>query len=72
MYKRQQLQSLSDDVVFAEGVAELQTVITALGQFGIPEQNYKIDLTIARGLDYYTGTVSVSYTHLDVYKRQLL
>ena len=52
-----QLQSLSDDVVFAEGVAELQTVITALGQFGIPEQNYKIDLTIARGLDYYTGTV---------------
>src|SRR5699024_1664211 len=28
-----------------------------LGQFGIPEQNYKIDLTIARGLDYYTGTV---------------
>ena len=25
--------------------------------FGIPETNFKVDLTIARGLDYYTGTV---------------
>ena len=25
--------------------------------FGVPEENFKVDLTIARGLDYYTGTV---------------
>ena len=28
-----------------------------MGTFGIPKENYKVDLTIARGLDYYTGTV---------------
>ena len=28
-----------------------------MGTFRIPKENYKVDLTIARGLDYYTGTV---------------
>ena len=28
-----------------------------LGAFGVPEENFRVDLTIARGLDYYTGTV---------------
>ena len=28
-----------------------------LGAFGVPEENFAVDLTIARGLDYYTGTV---------------
>ena len=43
--------------VFDEGLSELSTVVKYLGAFGIPEENFAVDLTIARGLDYYTGTV---------------
>lgn len=39
------------------GVQELSEVVYYMGKFGVPETNYRIDLTIARGLDYYTGTV---------------
>ncbi len=42
---------------FAAGVQELSEVISYLQEYGVPEENYKIDLSIARGLDYYTGTV---------------
>lgn len=42
---------------FKQGLYELTEVVKYLRIFGIPEANYKIDLTIARGLDYYTGTV---------------
>ncbi|NSJ91142.1 histidine--tRNA ligase, partial [Coprococcus sp. MSK.21.13] len=38
-------------------VEELEKVIHYIGSFNVPDKNYKIDLTIARGLDYYTGTV---------------
>ncbi|MBO6039637.1 MAG: histidine--tRNA ligase [Oscillospiraceae bacterium] len=43
--------------VFDAGVAELSTVVEFLGAFGVPEDHFEVDLTIARGLDYYTGTV---------------
>lgn len=43
--------------VFDEGLSELGTIVGYLPGFGVPEANYGIDLTIARGLDYYTGTV---------------
>ena len=43
--------------LFDEGLNELSTVVRYLGGFGIPEENFAVDLTIARGLDYYTGTV---------------
>ncbi len=43
--------------VFDEGLAELNTVVKYLAAFGVPEENFAVDLTIARGLDYYTGTV---------------
>jgi len=43
--------------VFDAGLAELRTVAEYLGAFGVPEENFEVDLTIARGLDYYTGTV---------------
>ncbi len=43
--------------IFREGIEELETVIDYVKSFGVPEKNYMIDLTIARGLDYYTGTV---------------
>ena len=43
--------------LFEKGVNELEEVSNNIKLFGVPEKNYKIDLTIARGLDYYTGTV---------------
>jgi histidyl-tRNA synthetase len=43
--------------VFLEGVSELKQVVEYLKAFGVPETNFNINLTIARGLDYYTGTV---------------
>ncbi len=42
---------------FDTGVDELTAVTKLLGAFGVPEENFAVDLTIARGLDYYTGTV---------------
>lgn len=45
------------DETFNAGVDELDTVINAIRRFGVPEENVAIDLKIARGLDYYTGTV---------------
>ena len=43
--------------LFDEGLDELSTVAKYLGGFGVPQENFAVDLTIARGLDYYTGTV---------------
>ena len=43
--------------VFDTGLSELTAVAAQLSAFGVPEENFAIDLTIARGLDYYTGTV---------------
>ena len=43
--------------VFDLGVSELKAVCQNLSAFGVPEANFAVDLTIARGLDYYTGTV---------------
>ena len=43
--------------LFDEGLDELTTVARYLSAFGVPQENFKVDLTIARGLDYYTGTV---------------
>ena len=45
------------DPLFDEGLDELTTVAKYLEEFGVPETAFKLDLTIARGLDYYTGTV---------------
>lgn len=43
--------------LFDAGLAELGAVAKHLSAFGVPEENFSVDLTIARGLDYYTGTV---------------
>lgn len=43
--------------MFDEGLDELRAITRYLGEFGVPEENFAIDLSIARGLDYYTGTV---------------
>ena len=64
------LQSLEDmkieNDVFQEGISELREVLKFVQIFGVPEKNIKLDLTIARGLDYYTGTVYETF--LDKYK----
>ena len=43
--------------MFDLGLNELKAVVQNLSAFGVPEENFAVDLTIARGLDYYTGTV---------------
>ncbi len=43
--------------LFDLGLEELKAVTANLAAFGVPETNFAVDLTIARGLDYYTGTV---------------
>ena len=43
--------------VFIEGLNELEQVVKYIEAFGVPTKNFMVDLTIARGLDYYTGTV---------------
>lgn len=53
--------------IFKSGVAELKEVIKNIRLFGVPESNFIIDLTIARGLDYYTGTVYETF--LNEYKQ---
>ena len=42
---------------FVNGLNELKTVIETAKNLGMPEKNIQIDLSITRGLDYYTGTV---------------
>ena len=43
--------------VFDLGLLELSQLVQYLAAFGVPETHFAVDLTIARGLDYYTGTV---------------
>jgi histidyl-tRNA synthetase len=45
------------DPVLERGIDELRTVLDAVDALGVPEHRYALDLSIARGLDYYTGTV---------------
>ena len=46
-----------DNAIFQQGLSEIKEVLAYLKDYGVPASNYKIDLSIARGLDYYTGTV---------------
>ena len=56
--KIQKLEALGiDNETFVEGVNELKQVVKNIRLFGVPDINFRVDLTIARGLDYYTGTV---------------
>ena len=56
--KLSKLQNLNiENETYQKGLEELTQVIKYIRLFGIPEENFTVDLTIARGLDYYTGTV---------------
>ena len=46
-----------ENETFTKGLSELTEVVNSLAVLGVPERNYKINLTITRGLDYYTGTI---------------
>ncbi|MCE7032837.1 histidine--tRNA ligase [Lysobacter sp. GX 14042] len=46
-----------DNGVLREGVAELREVLGLVRAMGVPEADYALNFSIARGLDYYTGTV---------------
>ena len=62
-----ELQKLNiQNETFESGLSELQELVKYIKIFGVPEENFKIDLTIARGLDYYTGTVYETF--LDEYR----
>ena len=53
-----QIAALSvDSEQFNAGVEKLKTIVLAIKAMGVPEHRFMIDLKIARGLDYYTGTV---------------
>ena len=65
--KFMKLQELNiENDLFIEGITELQEVVKYIKMFGVPEEYFCIDLKIARGLDYYTGTVYETF--LDEYK----
>ena len=51
------LRNLADNELYNEGLDELNTVYEYMVKFGVDDQNIKIDLSITRGLDYYTSTV---------------
>jgi histidyl-tRNA synthetase len=51
------LDGLDGGATLREGVDELRTVLEMLRSHGVPEKNYAVNFSIARGLDYYTGTV---------------
>ncbi len=56
--KLQALENLNfTSETFNQGLQELKEVVKYVRIFGIPDSKFKVDLTIARGLDYYTGTV---------------
>ena len=65
--KLEKLESLGiENETYLKGVEELKTVIKNVRLFGVPDTNFTVDLTIARGLDYYTGTVYETF--LDNYR----
>jgi histidyl-tRNA synthetase len=41
----------------AQGLDELRRIVEAIGQFGVPDSAFAVDLGVVRGLDYYTGTI---------------
>ena len=63
-----QLQRLGQgSETFNQGIAELREVLELVHALGVPESDYCLNLSIARGLDYYTGTVYE--TQLDGYQQ---
>ena len=45
------------NAMYAQGLNEIKEVVAGVRSLGVPDASFKVDLTIARGLGYYTGTV---------------
>ena len=56
-----------DNELFKTGINELKEVAKNIRFFSVPEENFEVDFSIARGLDYYTGTVYETF--FDEYKQ---
>ena len=50
-------ETLGSNASAAEGIANLRTIFDLLDASGVPADRLRIDLGLARGLDYYTGVV---------------
>jgi histidyl-tRNA synthetase len=48
---------LREDADATKGLEELRAILDTLGNMSLDLDRYKVDVTLARGLDYYTGTV---------------
>jgi histidyl-tRNA synthetase len=46
-----------DNETARKGLAELRNIVAAIRQFGVPDTAFAVDLSVVRGLDYYTGTI---------------
>src|SRR5688572_26274347 len=46
-----------DNPAARQGLEELRNIVTAIRQFGVPDSAFAIDLSVVRGLEYYTGTI---------------
>lgn len=56
--KIEKLEALGiDNELYTKGIEELKEVVKHIRLFNVPDEAFEIDLSIARGLDYYTGTV---------------
>jgi histidyl-tRNA synthetase len=51
------LAAIAPNEALQTGVEELQKVLAAMGQLGVPDSAFAVDLAVVRGLDYYTGTI---------------
>ena len=45
------------NAIFDQGLEELTRIVAAIGEFGVPDSAFCVDLGVVRGLDYYTGTI---------------
>ena len=43
--------------MLGRGLAESRKIVTAIREFGVPDSAFCMDLSVVRGLDYYTGTI---------------
>ena len=43
--------------LLSQGMAESKEIVAAIRQFGVPDSHFAMDLSVVRGLDYYTGTI---------------
>ena len=50
-------EQLGDSEVANEGIAELEELSSYLTTFGVPEEFYRINVSMVRGLEYYTGPI---------------